>query len=385
MTDALLVDMLKCARCGKCRSLCPSFQTGNSKWETTSARGRVLLSLGLAQKKIPITEQLISDIYSCFVCKFCSESCPSDVDVPRIIEKTRNSIYEHGLLPNPIQLLLRNLDESRNIFALDQDDRLLWATNVEEILQNRINQKADIAFFVGCLGSFKGTLATIPEALVLILDKLNLDFTLLGEEEWCCGNPYFIAGSTNPIVQEFVEHNITRMQELGVKTLITTCPGCYRVWRNIYPTIHGTLPFRVLHSTQFLAELLAENKLHFSRPLSKMIAYQDPCELGRHCGEYDAPRTVLKAIPALKLVDLENAKTTAECCGGGGLVKAVHPQLAINQAHNKVIKYDSSAIDLIITACPSCFDNYQTSLDSCHIKITVKDLNELVAEQLNLS
>lgn len=384
MTDSLTIDMLKCARCGKCRSLCPSFKSGESKWETSNARGRVLMSLGLKQKKIPVTEQLISDIYSCFICKSCSELCPSDVDVSKIVEATRNEIYNQGLLPSPINLLLSNLDESRNIFNLDQDDRLLWDTNVEELVDSHLNVKADVGFFIGCLASFKGTLATIPEALVLLSDHLGIDFTLLGEDEWCCGNPYFIAGNSGSITKEFAEHNIQKMSDLNVKTVVTPCPGCYRVWSSLYPKIHGKLPFKIQHSSQFLAQLIANRTLKIKQPLPINATYQDPCELGRHCREFEAPRVVLSSIPALTLIELENTKENAECCGGGGLAKALHPSLAINQGQNKIQQFHQKEIKLLVTSCPSCYENYQNSLESCQIPIKVKDINELIAEQLNL-
>jgi len=382
MTDSLLIDMLKCARCGKCRSLCPSFK--NNQWESSSARGRVLLSLGVARNKIPITTRLISDIYSCFICKQCSEVCPSAVDVPEIIEHTRNTIHKQGLTPPPIQLLLNNLDESRNIFNMDQEDRLLWAMNVEEIIEKRINKPAAIGFFVGCLESYKGSLGIIAEALVSIFDKLKIDFTILGEDEWCCGNPYIIAGESRPITQEFAKHNIEAMAKLNVKAVVTTCPGCYRVWSSIYPKIYGKLPFNIFHSTQFLADLVTRRQLKITTPLRKTAVFQDPCELGRHCGVYDPPREVLRAIPALNLISLSESRENTECCGGGGLVKALHPKLARTQGQNKIEQYQSQKVELIVTACPSCLDNYLTSLKDTQVDFSIKDINELIAEQLDL-
>ncbi|HUY00740.1 MAG TPA: (Fe-S)-binding protein [Candidatus Deferrimicrobium sp.] len=380
MNDAIINDMLKCARCGKCRSICPSFK--ENKWETTSARGRILLSLGLAKNQIKPTNQLISDIFSCFFCKNCSEQCPSGVNVSSIIEATRATLFNQGLLPPPIQVLLNNLDSSHNIFNLDQDDRLLWAMNVEELLEDRIQKKAEIGFFIGCLESFKGSLSGIPESLILIMDKLKIDFTVLGEEEWCCGNPYYIAGDSREITKKFAMHNIDQMKKVGVKTVITTCPGCYRVWSSMYPQIYGPLPFKVQHSSQFLAELINQKKLTIKKGLTQNIAFQDPCELGRHCGEYTAPRVVLQAIPGLQLIELANTKETSECCGGGGLVKALHPKLASTQGKNKLDQYDAKKIDLLITACPSCLDNYLNSLETCQSSIKIKDIHELVAEHL---
>ncbi|MHA1649371.1 MAG: (Fe-S)-binding protein [Candidatus Helarchaeota archaeon] len=382
LNESLLIDMLKCARCGKCRALCPSFK--ENKWETSSARGRVLLSLGLMQNKIPMTKRLISDIFSCFICKQCSELCPSAVDVPRIIENTRTLIHKKGLTPSPIQLILDNLDESKNIFNMDQEDRLLWTMNVEELIEDRICKPAEIGFFVGCLESFKGSLGVIPEALILIMDALKIDFTILGEEEWCCGNPYFIAGDSRHIANQFAEHNIQKMAALKVKTVVTTCPGCYRVWSSIYPVIYGTLPFQILHSTQLLAQLITKGELQIKNPLPQKIVFQDPCELGRHCGVYDAPRKILSNIPKIRLFDFENSRENSECCGGGGLVKAVHPNLAKLQCQNKIKQYLSNKIDQIITACPSCLDNYLTSLESNPETLTIRDLHELIAELLDL-
>ncbi|MHA1385799.1 MAG: (Fe-S)-binding protein [Candidatus Helarchaeota archaeon] len=382
-------DILKCVRCGSCRSICPTlnFQLGMNgpTWETSGARGRVLMAFGLEQNKLKPTEKLIHDFFNCVICNSCVELCPSGVEPTKIIKAMRKEILDQKIAPNPIYKLLDTLKKSKNIFGLEQDDRLLWTEmNVEDIIEDRINKKADIAFFVGCQGSFKGSLSGIPEAIVLILDHLNLDFTILGEDEWCCGSPLTLVGDTET-VKEFMNHNIEKMIELGVKTIIFTCPGCYNVWTNIYPKIYGKkLPFKIIHSTEFLSNLIKEGKIKFEKEIKKNIGFQDPCELGRHCNIYEEPRIIIKNIPGIIFNELEENKENSLCCGGGGLAKVTDNSISLGIGSKKIADFIKKNVNLIVTCCPACLQNLQDALEKSEEKIEIKDLHELIIETLGL-
>lgn len=355
-------------------------------WESRSSRGRVRMALGLAQDKIKPTPQLVTDFFNCLLCNHCASTCPSGVDVPHIIESVRNYLVEEDLAPTGVKKLLEGLDEYRNIFQLDQDERLYWAEmNAEEIVKEKVLKEAELGFFIGCQASFRASLGGIPEAVVQILNSLNIDFTVLGEEEWCCGNPYFLLGMDNEKTKEVALHNIKKMQDLKVKRILTACPGCFRVWTKIYPRIYGkSLPFEILHTTQFFAQLINEGKIK-PRKLDKILGYQDPCELGRHCGVYEEPREILRSLADSSFKEIPLNRDDSNCCGGGGLAKAVSEPMTIQIAKRKLQEYSENNAKILVTACPACLQNLATAKRNGKVKIKIKDINQLLAQQLDLS
>lgn len=177
--------MLKCVRCAKCNSICPTLEERG--WEITGPRGRIKMALGMLQGKIFPNELMTNGEYTCLICNHCVEICPSDVECTEIILHAREEMFNQGYAPKASMMLIEALEEEHNIFEMDQEDRTLWSMDVEDIAEDHLNTNANIGYFVGCLGSFMGRLSQIPSALVKVMDHLGLDFTLLGEEEWCCG------------------------------------------------------------------------------------------------------------------------------------------------------------------------------------------------------
>jgi heterodisulfide reductase subunit D len=132
----------------------------------------------------------------------------------------------------------------------------------------------------------------------------NFDFTLLGKEEWCCGNPFFSMGMREE-AKRFAMHNVEKIKEKGVKTLLTSCAGCYRVISQEYPKILGKeLPFKVVHITQFLDKLINEGSFKLKSSSYNKVTYHDPCEIGRYAEIYEEPRNIIHSIPNLELVEM---------------------------------------------------------------------------------
>jgi len=385
-------ELQKCVRCGKCRSFCPTLTEKRIEtrdipgWDTRTPRGRVNIAKGLQEKKITPNQKISELFYNCLFCAYCVNACPSGVDVNHIIEKTRLYLLENGFAPTPITTILDTVLESKNIFGLDQEDRAEWTEfNVEEIYEGRINRPAEIAFFVGCQGSYKGTLALVSEGISLILDKYKYDFTILGEDEWCCGNPIHLIGIEDDRFLSFAKHNVEKLKKLNVKTVIATCPGCFRMLSKIYPRYLGELPFEVIHSSQFLAKLINEKGLKIPNELETRAGFQDPCELGRHCGVFEEPREVITSIPGLNFVELENNRMESQCCGGGGLAKVIDDNLATEIAKFKIQAFQEKGIDTIITSCLGCYLNLLDGKEKAESKTTIRDLNDLIAELLDLT
>ncbi|MHA1315682.1 MAG: (Fe-S)-binding protein [Candidatus Helarchaeota archaeon] len=368
-----------CTSCGTCREKCTILR--NDLLESFSPRSRVTIAGDLFLNKLGITQRVKDVIFSCTLCGLCHNSCPSGVDVMETVKATRRYILEKGAGPESLKALINSLMDEKNIFMLDNSDRMDWAADIEEDVKNKIKKQAETAIYVGCQESFKGSLYNIPEALVLIFNRLNYDYTLLGEDEWCCGAPFFLLGLKDEKSKQLMVHNVEAMKSLGVKKIITTCPGCYKAWNEEYRKMDKELPFEIKHSTEILADFIKDNTLKITKPFKAKVVFQDPCELGRHSGIYEAPRIILKNIPELELIELEREKADAYCCGGGGLCKATYPDTAAEIAGSVVDKYIDAGAEVIVTSCPACFDNLVGAIEGKDVKLI--DIHDLVFSLLN--
>jgi Fe-S oxidoreductase len=230
-------------------------------------------------------------------------------------------------------------------------------------------------------------LAEIPENFILTLLNLNVDFTLLGEKEQCCGNPYYLAGNEDKCFDQ-VEKNVATIANLQPQTVIFTCPGCYNTFKRYEAKTGKKLPFKVQFALEYLNDLLVGGSLQFPGTTQfGTVVYHDPCELGRHQGIYEAPRAILRAIPGLELVELDKNRAEAMCCGGGGLVGACDKDFSLTQAERKILEVLGKQPDLLVTSCPACFDtlsNAKASVEQAGA-LKIKDIFTLIAEALDLS
>ncbi|MFX1299035.1 MAG: (Fe-S)-binding protein, partial [Promethearchaeota archaeon] len=214
MSENMIKYYYLCNVCGTCRQQCTVFRT--NLIESLTPRARVTLAGELYLNKMGITKKTIESFFSCVLCGICENACPSGAKVLEPIKATRRYIIEKGQGPEAVSKLLDGIMEDKNIFLLDNEDRMSWADDIEDKIKDKIKKEAEIALFVGCQESFKGSLYNIPESLVLIFEKVGVDFTLLGDDEWCCGAPYFLMGIENEKTEEIMKHNIEKMKELGV-------------------------------------------------------------------------------------------------------------------------------------------------------------------------
>lgn len=353
--------MLRCVRCGKCREICPVLDAespGTPGWEILGSRGRVRLVLGLEEGAIPPNDLLVKSEYTCFFCNQCVENCPCSVAVTELVARARNKLFALGRAPAAEREMAGQVASTGNIFGLDAEDRLLWAFEVEDAIKARLNRPAEVLFFVGCQGSYKGSLADVPVGLVKLLERAGVDYTLLGEAERCCGDPQLLVGDETAF-HERARENVAQIQALGVQKVIFTCPGCFNTFTKYARVLKAPLPFALQFATDFLADLLETGALTVSRPLHGeygTVTYHDPCELGRHQGVYDSPRALLQAIPGIQFREMPATREHTRCCGGGGLVGAAYPAVREGQAARKVREFKANGVDIVVTACYACFD-----------------------------
>jgi len=243
----------------------------------------------------------------------------------------------------------------------------------------KVAKRADIAYFVGCTTAYRRP--EIAEATVRILNVADVDFTTLHPEEWCCGSPALRVGRRD-LFLELARYNVEAIRRAGVTRVVTSCAGCYRALSQDYPKFVGDTPFKVVHTSELMAELITEGRLKLAREVPETVTYHDPCHLGRHAGIYEQPREVLKSIPAIKFVEMSKNRENARCCGAGGGVRAGFPDFAIKAAIKRLEEARDVGAESIVSTCPFCAHNLKDAIRESGSQLKFYDLTELVAKTI---
>ena len=179
-------------------------------------------------------------------------------------------------------------------------------------------------------------------------------------------------------VEKHVRYNIERIKEMGAKTVVMTCPGCHRVWKEEYYDVTGERhPFTVLHSTELITELISEGRINI-RGLEENVTHHDPCDLARNQGIFEEPRYIIEKIPGLNLTELEYNRKYCSCCGSGGDLLASNQELSLTIAKRKVEEILSTGVGTAVMSCPSCMRAISMAKTAEKIKLGVLDISELV-------
>lgn len=242
----------------------------------------------------------------------------------------------------------------------------------------------DVLFWVGCAGSFDQRAQSITKAFVSILNKVGINYAILGSEEMCTGDPARRAGNEF-VFQMMAYQNINLLNQYNVKKIVTACPHCFNTLKNEYPDLGGS--YDVVHHSSFLQDLIDQGKIIIKEGggfKGKKITYHDSCYLGRSNGIYEAPRKVIEALDA-ELVEMKRCKSNGLCCGAGG-----SQMFKEEESGNTRINWErtdeavQSSAEVIAAACPFC----NTMLtDGIKVKekeneIKVLDIAELIAQSI---
>jgi len=350
-------QILRCSSCGFCRAVCPVF--GLSKRPAYNARGKMLILKEVMDGNIDLSDELIETLFQCTTCAGCTEQCPSGVDPPEIIKQVRKDMVHIGSCHPAFKGMNQVLQTSSNIYAEDEP---------EDFGRER-NQKADVVFFVGCVGAYREDEAT--EATLDLLDRLEVDYTLI--DEVCCSGVLEDVGYE--LNDDLVRKNVEMILATGAKTIVTGCPYCSRTFNNMaaYEALRKD-GRRVIH----LSELLKD--FDFGVKTDQKVTYHDPCDLGRHCNIYEAPRGIIRKI-APDFVELEHNRANALCCGAGGGVRGAFAKNSIGMARRRLEEVEASGADILLTECNSCVHNLANAKlrrQKFRVYTTTQFINELM-------
>jgi heterodisulfide reductase subunit D len=373
--EILSEEFDQCIKCGLCLASCPVCK--ELLLEKYSPRGKIQLARYYSQGDLDLSDHYREIFAKCLLCGACSVTCPSGVDLRKVFFRMREQIVNKKGLHPTMERVVQSLLENHNISDLDNLDRGEWRDFLEDLPDHMYGkEKAEAVYFVGCVASFFPSVQTIPEKLVQIFDAAQVDFAILGGEEWCCGFPLIGAGVPDKM-QELMRHNLEKVQSLGAKRVIFSCPSCYATWKEFYDS-----DVTLFHSTQFLERLLTDGAIAL-KEMKTTVTYHDPCDLGRNSGEYDAPRNILKSIPGLTFVELEKNSAQSVCCGGGGNLEMADPNLSGTVAQKKIEQIQKTGAKTVVTSCQQCVRTIKSKARTQKINLNVLDIAELVIQAIS--
>ncbi len=390
-----LLELDGCTRCGECVLWCPTFAekpdleaiTPLTKIETARRflRGEHGLWARLFKPRSPDPEALqvySAGTYDCTLCGRCAVVCPAHIQTRSLWIAMRESLVQQGVYPETLDRLRETVTTAYNISGDDNANRLIWSQNLPEIPAG-VGKKtrAEMVYFVGCVSSFYPQSYSVPQTIVQILERGQVDYMTMGGEEWCCGFPLIIAGMGEAAVAS-IRHNVEAVRRTGARRLVAACPSCYHIWKHDYPRVLGEpLGIEVLHITELLAELIVGGRIRLN-PLEEKVTYHDPCDLGRTSGIYDAPRNVIRAIPGVTFVEMEHTREYSLCCGGGGDVEMADAELSAAVAKRRIGEAQATEAKVLLSACQQCKRTLAGAARREKVRVRVLDVAELVAQQM---
>jgi Fe-S oxidoreductase len=368
------LDFNKCMQCGECTGSCPVSSKSNLNPR------RLVLEAAYINSPLtiypPLNIQDKNEIWDCTTCSTCSTRCPREVKPMDIIIALRDILVEQGNVPSTLGDVLEGVYKYGNPWKLSRSKRSDWAQNFQLNFASE-GGTINLLYYVGCAPSYDSRVQEVARAMVKNLDALGIDFSILGNKENCCGNEIQSLGEKG-LFEEIIEKNLDLFNRYGVQKIVTTSPHCFNVFKNKY-----TESLSVKHYTQFFADLIDKKKVKFSGKIDKVIAYHDPCFLGRYNGIYDEPRKIIESIPGVKLVEFSRSRNLSVCCEGGG-GRVWHDIPGKRLTDDRVKEAIDIGADIIAVACPFCLLTFDDSIKTTNSegKIQVKDIMELVAETL---
>jgi Fe-S oxidoreductase len=246
-------------------------------------------------------------------------------------------------------------------------------------------ESPDILFWVGCAGSFDQRAQKITKAFATILNKVGINYAILGKEEMCTGDPVRRAGNEF-MFQMMAYQNIQTLNNYGIKKIVTACPHCFNILKNEYPELGGH--YEVIHHTTFLQSLIDEGKIKMKEGgvfKGKKITYHDSCYLGRSNNIYEAPRKVLEALDA-ELVEMKRCKSNGLCCGAGGAQMWKEEEKGTTRVNfERTNEAIGTGANIIASACPYCNTMLTDGVKNAEKEENVKvmDVAELIAASLD--
>jgi Fe-S oxidoreductase len=358
------LDAFTCTECGRCKDACPTFLTGKPlslKWVNDSLKQHLLeqreaLVSGTPDDALPpLVPGVIREetLWACTTCGYCEAACPIELEhLPKFYRLRQHRVMMDGEFPRELRGIFDAYEVQSNPWALPADTRGDWALGADVPVLRSAEEAStlDYLFYVGSAESFDQRGQKIAAAFARILQAAGVKFAILGARETSTGECVRRTGN-EMLFQQLAATLVATLEEFGIRRIVTCDPHAFNTLKNEYPAFGGH--YEVIHHTQLIAQLVTEGRIRL-RPEFERVIYHEPCYLGRHNGEFEAPREIIRQLTRDVPLEFELNREKAMCCGAGGGRMWMEETIGKRINITRVAQALPQAPRIIATACPYC-------------------------------
>jgi Fe-S oxidoreductase/nitrate reductase gamma subunit len=386
-----LLSFDSCTECRRCTDICPA----NAVGKALDPR-QVMLKLRdsmLVEAQLPLDQRnaeanflyesgriTSEEIWACTNCGGCVNECPVGLDQLRgIMQLRRYQTLTLGEIPASAGKAIENIKQHKNPWGVSHADRFKWAEGLDVPVITGDSPEVEYLYYVGCAGSYDAGNQKVARSVVKILKACGVDFAVLGKAEQCNGEPVKRLGDEYSF-SEIARSNVEQLNALKFKKIVTHCPHCLNTLKNDFKEYGGH--YEVMHHSQLLSVLHRDGRLQMPGEVRKHVTFHDPCFLGRHNGEFEAPRQLLEGIAGLRLSEMEYSKQQSSCCGMGGGNMWYESEGGDKPVVMQRLEHvAASGAQTLVTGCSFCMINFKGAFKNLKAteSLEVLDIAEAVA------
>ncbi len=407
-------EILKCPRCGQCRAYCPVFSELHD--ETSVARGRIALAKALLTGSAKADGDASRCMDECTLCLACVANCPSGVRIDSVVLAGRAELAQRLGISTVKRAVFHLLSKRRKLLPY----AAFAAATLQEIAFARLpansglrlrfpvagfgrqqvfpavarhpllsqlpeqagtGNRGEVVYFVGCYDNYLDP--QVGHAVVTVLTRNGYRVTL-PRDQGCCAMP-MLASGVRSVALELMRHNVDLLAATGCRRVVAACASCGSALKHLYQETFAAVGDHVYaekaaalgERVRDLSQLLIDDGLRRpERELALRVTYHDPCHLVRGQGVRAQPRELLRSLPGVEFVEMNEAD---RCCGGAGSFSFVHYELARRINDRKVANVASSGAQIVATECPSCKLFLTDGLVRHGLPLQARQLAELLA------
>jgi len=372
-----------CSQCGYCVEECDQFY--GRGWESQSPRGKWYWLREYMEGRQKWDQKMVDTILSCTTCELCNLRCSASLPIESSWMKLRGQLIgeQKKMTFPPFEMMGAALKSQGDIWAGYRKDRDAWfPADLKQ--KHGPGRRSKAVYFAGCTASYVER--DIGMASVRLLDAAGVDFSYLGQKENCCGTPMLVAGKWD-LFAEVMKSNIAAVKAAGADTVITSCPACDMMWRQVYPQWAKKLGVDYGVVTRHYSELVSEKlrKGEFKFPdrgqEPQTVTWHDSCHIGRVSGVYEPPRDLIKAVPGVKFAEMAYHHDNAHCCGSV-LTLIKEPPVAAEVGKVRLDEAVEAGAQKVLALCPCCEFQLRVSAKKKNMSVEVVDLARFACQAL---